>query len=149
MGRGEPGDRRVPLGHRHLEHLAQAPVGQECRSRGSVEVAADVEAEAELRPPGDAARQVDARQVAQHALALGQSAHLERKVERQRHDLGVEERHARLDRVLHGVLVLAVEQVGEVGAEVPEECRLERRARGGVVRVRRRRALGHSGFVGV
>ena len=40
------------------------------------------------------------------------------KVERQRDHRRIEEGHARLDRGLHRVLVLAVEQVGEIGGEL-------------------------------
>ena len=73
---------------------------------------------------------------------------LDGEVEGQRDDRRIEERHARLDRGLHRVLVLAVEQVGEIGREVAQQRRLQLPRRPGVVRVGGARALAHRFGVG-
>src|SRR4051812_26210152 len=128
------GDARAPVLARDLERVAQRPVAEEVRPRGA-EVAVDVEAEADLRPLGDPGWQHPRAELAQQRLALGLDTELERQVQREARHRGIEEGHAGLDRALHRVLVLAVEEVRQVGAQRGEQRRLVAAPRAAVARV--------------
>src|SRR5215207_9427326 len=83
VGRRDSGE-IVPLRARDFEGVAKYAVAQELLADRRGEVAAHVEAEADLRAPGDGAREVTGADVAQDALAQGLRPGAHGKVEGQR-----------------------------------------------------------------
>jgi hypothetical protein len=108
----------------------------------------DVETEPDFWSRGDLRGEVAATEFAEQLLPFWFDTRLEREIEGEHYDIGIQERDASLDRVLHRVLVLSIQQVRKVGPQIHRERRLQAPATSRVTPVRPVRPPGERTHVG-